>query len=70
MESNKLGNSIVKAAWIVSVAAIVCVSINAITKERYTPLNHQYGWYIDQRTGISYRASGTPILTIPHQKEQ
>lgn len=64
---NQLGKSIVKAAVIISTAILISTSIHEISKDRYTPLGISggdqpfYGPYIDQRTGIIYKANGVPI---------
>jgi len=49
MESNQLGKSIIKAAWIVSVATIVCMVIYGFAN-RYTALGERA--YIDNVTGV------------------
>ena len=46
---NQLGKSIVKAAWIVSVAAVICMIIYGYSN-RYTTLGERA--YIDNLTGV------------------
>lgn len=52
MESNQFGKSIVKAAWILSISAIICMVIYVSSKDRYTAVGNMQ--YIDQKTGIVY----------------
>lgn len=51
METNQLGKSIVKAAWIIGVAMVICMAIYWKGQQRYTPLGNASGYYIDQKTG-------------------
>lgn len=46
---NQLGKSIVKAAWIVSVAAVICMIMYGYSN-RYTTLGERA--YIDNVTGV------------------
>lgn len=59
MESNQLGNSIVKAAWILFFAAFICTLIYTYTN-KYTPLGDR-GIYINQITGDRFLPSGKKI---------
>lgn len=51
---NQLGNSIVKAVWILSVALVICALIYIAKVPNYTPLGSD--WYIHQQTGKIYYA--------------
>ena len=57
MESNQLGKSIVKAAWIVSVAIIVCM-IMYVSNNKNIYTNVGGNWYINQKTGLVHNAVG------------
>jgi hypothetical protein len=49
METNTLGKSIVKAAWIIGVTMVICMANYWKGQQRYTSLNDTF--YIDQTTG-------------------
>ena len=51
---NQLGRSIVRAAWILAGALIICMVIWFAGKDRYTPLATSPSNYIDQNTGQVY----------------
>ena len=60
MESNQLGKSIVNAALILAVAAILCVSLTIYKANRYTPLGNSM--YLDQQSGKTYSVfTGKPV---------
>jgi hypothetical protein len=62
-EENQLGRSIVKAAWILGISAVICVifllASHQFTSNRYLPLDKLT--YIDTWTGKCYYSNGSII---------
>jgi hypothetical protein len=62
-EENQLGRSIVKAAWILGLSAVICIILllasHQFTSNRYVPLDKLT--YIDTWTGKCYYSNGSII---------